>query len=492
MVTARTIGNFFLKRWPGTAVEAAKATNLASRPTIPDLDADSKFLVREVESSKLRSLARWAFENDGFTREAIGQICRSVFGNTLRPQALTSDEAWNQQAEERFIQRCNLLDASKRFTVIQLLKKWLTAHLVLGDTGIQLSRDPSGAPIVQSVMPHRIGNFGEPEGFGIFNGVRVDDATGAPTHYRILTGTYPAVAVDIPASDFILLYDPDFTDGYRGQCKLGAELLNVLDAKTIQALETRGVGVSLAPTIIDYRADSTDGDLLSGGTRTAASDGTTRDPLTGGMILKRNVGDRVESFQSNRPTPRLPEFLKELRAPVALALGVTDQWVTGSYTSTGPGIRAIIVKNSARIRELQSLAADKILNRLWLWIIADEIDNKRLPENQEFASVKWQWPPSGTIDNGRDSYAARSDLFAGLSTFSDDYGERGQDWRDRIEQKAIEAAFIDEMAKKYGVSADRIAAIGLNPQPATTTEAPADSDDAKTDDGEDDKTKTDK
>lgn len=467
----RSISQWFVKRWPGSAVESAKSANLANRRTIPDLDADSKFLVREIEASRLRSIARWAFENDGFTREAIGQICRSVFGNTLRPQAMTSDEAWNQKAEELFTFRCNIIDASRRFTMIQLLKKWLTAHLVLGDMGIQLSSTFSGLPIVQSVMPHRIGNFGETEGYGIFNGVRVDDTTGAPTHYRILTGTDPAVAVDIPVSDFILLYDPDFTDGYRGQCKLGAELLNVLDAKTIQSLETQGVGTSLAPTIIDYRADDSGGDLLSGGAAVAGADGAVRDPLSGGMILRRKVGDKVESFQSNRPTPRLQEFLKELRAPVALALGVTDQWVTGDYTAGGPGVRAIIVKNSARINELQGLVADKILNRLWFWIISKEIKNGNLEYNPEAARVAWQWPPSGTIDNGRDSNAARADLFAGLTTYASDYGDRGKDWRDEIEQKAIEAAFIDEMAAKHKVSRDRIAVIGSNPQPAASSDA---------------------
>lgn len=463
------LSRWFLKRWPGSPVEAAKSENLATRRTIPDLDTDSKFIVRAIDRSKLRSVARWAYENDGFTREAVSEICRAVVGTNLRPYALTSDEAWNEAAEARFMARAKQIDASRRFPLSRLLKKWLAAHLVLGDCGVQFARDSASLPVVQTVMPHRIGNYGEAEGIDYFDGVRVDDATGAPTHYRILTGTNPPVAVEVPTSDFALITDPDFADGYRSQCKLGSELLNVLDWKTIIALEKHGVAVSIAPALIDFR-EGKDGDLLSGETPTDDTNGGfTKDPLTGGMILRRNIGDKVEGIQHNRPTPRLPEFRRELQEPVALALGLSAQYVSGDYVSGSAGIRAMIAKNGRRIRELQSLLEDQVLGRLWLWVIADEIARGELKPNPEFGSVAWQWPANITIDNGRDANSARSDLFAGLNTFAADYGERGEDWRDALTQKAIEAKFIQDLATKYGVSPDRIAAVGNNPQPTTQT-----------------------
>lgn len=469
---ARILPRWVLKRWPGSPLEAVKAENLGTRRPVPDLDADSKYLVRDIERSKMRSVARWCFENDGFTREAVGQLCRSVVGNDLRPMALSDDEAWNEAAEAEFRSRAAVIDVSKRFKLSALLKKWLTAHLVLGDIGVQKCRTKDGSPAVQTVMPHRIQNCGEFVDENLFDGVRVDDTTGAPTTYRVLVGSNPPVAVELPASDFILFADPDFADGYRGQCKLGAELLNVLDSKTILALEKQGVATNLSLALIDYREDSGNPDLLSGATPSTSQDGFTRDALTGSMILRRKIGDKVEAHQHNRPTPRLPDFLKELRAPVALSLGVSDQWVTGEYTANGTGIRGVIVKCSNRVKELQSLLSTSILENLWAWIIGDAIAAGRLPPNPKFTAVGWNWPPLPTVDNGRDSNAARSDLFAGLTTYAADYGERGEDWRDHLEQKAIEAAFIDEMAEKYGVSRDRIAAIGNNPQPATTTAAP--------------------
>lgn len=451
-------------RWPGASVEAAKAENLAGRRRIPNLDTDSRYLLRNFDRSKLRALARWCFENDGFTKQAIALLRRGVIGTGIHPLPLTSNEDWNVKAREIWIRKSRILDATGRLSFTELLGAWLTAMLVLGDQGIKLGSTPSGFPIVQSVMPHRIANWqGGQEDETLIDGVRID-AIGRPTGYRVLVTD--GEADEVPASDFILLLDPHFSDTYRGHCEMGQALLKVLDHEFILTLETKGVFANLAPAIVSYTADG-EPDLLKPSTGTETADVYDRDEATGGMILHRKIGDKVESFQSKRPTPGLAEFAKALQTPVALSLGVPVQWVLGDYQNAGPGIRAVISQADRRIAELQKLMTERVLNRLWFWVISKSIKAGELAENPEKDRVRWQFPQKQTVDNGRDSNAARSDLFAGLSTFEEDYSERGRDWRDAVEQKAIEAAFIHKMAAKYNVKPEEIAAIGNNPQPQT-------------------------
>ncbi len=51
-----------------------------------------------------------------------------------------------------------------------------------------------------------------------------------------------------------------------------------------------------------------------------------------------------------------------------------------------------------------------------------------------------------------------AELQAGTRTFQDIYGEDGIDWREGLEQRAKEAAFIQAMSAKYKVDAALIAA----------------------------------
>lgn len=419
-------------------------------------------MLRAFERSRLRALSRWCFENDGFTKQAVKQVVRGVVGTSLRPHALTADEGWNRAAEENFLLKVRMLDATGRLSFLELCRGWIASQLVFGDMGIKLGSAESGFPIVQSIPAHRLGNWQNgPEDGALIDGVRVD-AIGRPVSYRVLIAD--GDVQEIPASDFILFFDPHFPDQYRGTCEMGQALLKILDHDFVLSLETKGVFANLAPAIINY-SESGDANLLDPVSSTTTGETYTMDKATGGMILHRKIGEKVEFVQPARPTPGLAEFQKALKDPAALALGVPVQWVIGDYTNTGAGIRAVISQADRRVAELQQLFADRVLNRLWFWITSKSIKAGDLPENPEKWRVRWQFPQKQTVDNGRDSNAARSDLFAGLRTFAEDFSERGRDWRDELEQKAIEAKFINELAVKYGVKREEIALLGNNPQP---------------------------
>ena len=58
-----------------------------------------------------------------------------------------------------------------------------------------------------------------------------------------------------------------------------------------------------------------------------------------------------------------------------------------------------------------------------------------------------------------------SELEAGVRTRADIWAEQGEDWKEQTEQLAKEAKFINEMAAKYGVPREQIAA---PPKPSFT------------------------
>jgi hypothetical protein len=62
---------------------------------------------------------------------------------------------------------------------------------------------------------------------------------------------------------------------------------------------------------------------------------------------------------------------------------------------------------------------------------------------------------------GNDSAARLEELKAGRTTYQDEYGETGEDWRERLDQRAQEEAYIDELAAKYKIPRQLIASFAM-------------------------------
>jgi capsid protein len=64
-----------------------------------------------------------------------------------------------------------------------------------------------------------------------------------------------------------------------------------------------------------------------------------------------------------------------------------------------------------------------------------------------------RYPAAITIDDGRDARAQISRLEAGLTTWEDEYGEQGDDWREHIEQRVEELRYASELLAAANVPA---------------------------------------
>jgi capsid protein len=76
------------------------------------------------------------------------------------------------------------------------------------------------------------------------------------------------------------------------------------------------------------------------------------------------------------------------------------------------------------------------------------------------------------VDYGREAAANLNDVRSGLRTYSEDYSERGLEWKDQLRQRATEAKYLAELAAEFGISADSIATFNPNPAPVTAPPAP--------------------
>ncbi len=432
-------------------------TNRISRPTVAQ---DSRQSMTPYARTRALSLGRWAYSNVGYVKGAIDAMARYSFGSVgLIPQAQTSDESWNTASESYFREACKIIDVTGRFTLSEMQRILSKAIDRDGDVGLVLTESSNGFPQIQMIEGHRISSTGAKEEEKFFDGVKVN-ASGRPIAYRVSLDSKTFQV--IPATNFIHLYDADRCDQLRGITALIHALNDIQDLQEIIGFEKMGVKASLAPGLVHYTSGGED-KLMP----TTVSNGITYESLVGGMIPRLYEGEKLESFKSNRPTAGIEDFSKILIRNVALGMGLPVEFVYDPSSVGGAGVRLVVAQAQRRFEERQELFKTRLMGRIWGYTISKGIKRGELPKSSEWWKVAWQNPTKITVDAGRDATANRDDVRAGLRTYAEDFGERGMDWREQIEQAAREAAWIKEMAAKYDVEPDRIAAISPNPKTET-------------------------
>jgi len=65
--------------------------------------------------------------------------------------------------------------------------------------------------------------------------------------------------------------------------------------------------------------------------------------------------------------------------------------------------------------------------------------------------VSWTTPKRVTVDAGREAANDRADFEMGLMSMSELYSQRGMDFREEMEKRAQDMAYIVDLAKRTGV-----------------------------------------
>jgi capsid protein len=99
-----------------------------------------------------------------------------------------------------------------------------------------------------------------------------------------------------------------------------------------------------------------------------------------------------------------------------------------------------------------------VLREIYIWAMgwAVKFDRSLDGAPREWWRTAIRPPRSVNVDVGRNSAAILDEMEAGVRTFQDVCGELGFDWREVLRQKAVEAKFIDDLAKTHGIHRDFI------------------------------------
>ena len=409
--------------------------------------------------------ARWLEENSSVVKSILRKYRTFSVGRLQYVPRTSSEEA--NQAITAYVERWMAsADLTKRHHFRVLAGLGVTSMKRDGDIGYIVSEVPMSpldemlklCPIrLQAIEADRIGSIPNRHGTDAkpfkplkkneqdFSGV-VIDALGRPVRYRIYnrmtTGEAMTPAVEIPAQDFLHLFDPTRLDSYRGFSAFDSAITDIKDMQEILACEKISVKyLSSISGVVNNADGSADQDVsLDSSHAGYDADADRLKKVEPGAIQYLAEGESFNAVDYNRPSPTFAGFLDTLVRSTGLTVGLPFGFIY-SWAGQGTAVRMEAAQAAREFEMTQLTLEEKLLYPIVIRVIARGIQLGHLPNVPDFDAGEWRFPAKVTADVGRESQALIDETMAGLVSKTQVAADRGEDRniiRSLLRSEAIE------------------------------------------------------
>jgi capsid protein len=469
--------------------EAALRTS--ERGYIPGITKDSRLDLTEMDLWEIRRKGHF-FEANTHIVPAMGSVFEQyvVGPGGLAGTPASSSQEFNDIARQEwdtwqpFADLCSLRGFKQMVSLAGY--SWFT----VGESFLVKRYGDSGFPRLQMVEGHRVGSggrFGSSGSDAFFNGVELD-RNGRPVAYHMALGLDGAEFTRVPASDVIHVFEPTRPGQLRGLPMYSNVMNKLQDMIELERFEMKAAkALSAIAAVWKTRDKQIQGDgaravRMNPQLRTNANASTTTEnrerqvrSVVGGEMIALYNDETIESPVSNRPSVVTLEYFQKLQRDICAGSGVPPNLVF-PQSMQGTVTRADMDR-AANYFRMRSAVLQDVVRDVYRWVIGHAIRYSPLFRNVSIPADWWKLsvrpPKQCNVDIGRNSNAILSELKAGIRTFRDTIGEAGDDWREVLEQRAVETRFIQDLSAKHTVSADLISdiAAGQPPQQPDTQAA---------------------
>ena len=407
--------------------------------------------------------ARDLDQNFGLVRSLLLKFATHVAAN-ISYQARTPDQNVNSDVEAYWNSWWDKCDLSGRHTGSILMQIATMSMLRDGDFFFILVRDQEGNLRLQGVEADRIGDpFRTYTSLNLIGGIHINQETGAPDGYDVYLRTFGNAYMfqaTIPANQVFHLYDPLRIDQYRGVTAFCTAINDATDIYEIMQMEKMAAKIASSQGGIIKRTNNNASDLANLTNDLDSNNQTIKiETIEPGRITYLEPGEDIQFPDSpNRPGNGFQEFHKILLRNICMGVGIPYSFAVDPSSMSGPTARLEMQQASRTFKRHQKLLEDKVLRPVKNIVIADAVSRGLIKNNLGTKTTKgiFNFGASVSIDLGRESASSIAEFKAGLTTASQIYSERGLDFESSIQQRARETKMIDDLAKKYGVSASSI------------------------------------
>lgn len=189
--------------------------------------------------------------------------------------------------------------------------------------------------------------------------------------------------------------------------------------------------------------------------QTTDTDGNRYEYLQPGMVMHLNPNESIESANPGRPNSASEPWINLMLRGIAVGTGLSYETVARDYSKTNySSNRASQLEDRRRFRRWQQYLIEKLNQRVWDKFCmsaamvdlsgfpqaSELLDNPRKAAPCEHMPPSWEW-----VDPQSEQQSSEAGIKAFQTTYLDELGSRGKNWRHVFYQRAKEEQLLKQL-----------------------------------------------
>lgn len=406
------------------------------------------------------------YRNNAIVRGVVDRFADNVVGTGIIPQAQTSDERWNEQAESFWAEWSKVSDYRQRVPLRVLQRQVITGRMLAGDV-IHLMTDGGQ---LQPIEAERVATPDDQrQNPLVVEGIKLNAGGIIEGYYICQRGDGGRVDTSksrfVQARDIVHCSAPFRADQVRGIPELSPIITSLADMKQLGELTLKKAKLDAASGKVIKTADGA-AKMMKLGARNAsgsAQDGRqVYEKMDDILTYYIGTGESIEGLESKTPNPTYVPYIEHLLRLCGAALSMPSEMLAldfrqGSFSSN----KAAMAQTYRTFINWHAWLCEGFNQRLWNWRIAKAIKEGALPpaptENRngvkvsQWYRVEWSQPDYSYLDPEASIDAAIKAYNFGAGGVSAYTRLKGRDAKDTFREKCrniVEAARAAEEANK--------------------------------------------
>lgn len=421
----------------------------------------------KAQRDLVKARARYLENNSDIAGAAVGGIVRNVVGTGIKPQARTGDERLNKKIESLWKEwtRPENCDITGQQTFEEMQAMLLRRKIVDGEILVKKVIDKHGRfplklQVIKSDLLSQYMLRAPKTNNVIRSGIELDDHL-RPLAYWIDKKTPDGYTEYDPtrvrADEIIHLWTRSQPDQIRGMSDLTPIIKRLKDTQDYLDAET--VAAKIAACFSVFITTQT------GAPGTVGRIGNTKDAeskrlqsIRPGMIKYLAPGESVTTANPSRGIASAKDYVSIQERLAGAGLGLSYELMSRDFNSSSfSAARQGMLEDRKTFEPIQQFLSAHLcmpIYREWLdtCVLAGVLDIPDYFSNREaYQTVEWVTPGWSWIDPQKEVNADISAIQNGGKTLSQWCAERGYDWREQLEQMALEKETAESLGLKLAV-----------------------------------------
>ncbi len=415
----------------------------------------------------IKARARYLEDNSDIAGAAIGGIVRNVVGTGIKPQARTGDDELNKQIEALWEEwtRAENCDVTGQQTFEELQALLLRRKIVDGEILIKKTVDKKGKfplklQVIKSDMLSQYLLRAPKTNHVIRSGIELDDHL-KPLAFWIDKKTPDGfVQYDpdrIPAKEIIHLWTRKHPDQIRGISDLAPIIKRLKDTQDYLDAETVAARIAACFSVFITTSTGTPG-AAGRFVKTKDAEGKKLQSIRPGMIKYLAPGEEVQTANPSRGMANARDYISIQERLAGAGLGLSYELMSRDFNKASfSSARQGMLEDRKTFEPMQNFMASHLCGpvyREWLdlCVLAGLINIPDYAQNREkYQQCDWVTPGWAWIDPSKEVQADINALQNAGKTLSQWCAERGYDWREQLEQMALEKETAEALGLKLAI-----------------------------------------